>query len=64
MSGVLEQISKSLLISPRRIVLIYNNPIYHDIVVKSEIFIKYIEPNIGGIDVKVYTNDRSFKLGA
>jgi len=64
MFDVLERISESLTTNPRKIVLIYNNPLFHDMVIKNKMFIKYIDPNIPSIAVKIYTNDKNFMLKA
>lgn len=62
MESVLRQISKSLKHKPRDIVFIYFNPLYHDVVDKSGVFVKYIDPNIFSLNVRIYTNNKNFKL--
>jgi len=62
MKNVLKQISHSLKETPRDILLIYFNPIFHSIVTESGIFIKCIDPNIFSISVKVYSTDKNFSL--
>jgi SAM-dependent methyltransferase len=62
MKIVLEKIFKSIAKNPRNIIFIYLNPVYHDVVVQSGIFIKCIDPNIFSLNVKIYSNNREFKL--
>jgi SAM-dependent methyltransferase len=62
MVDVLKRINESVVENPRDIVLIYINPLYHDVVLKSGMFVKYIDPNIFGLDVRIYSNNKNFRL--
>lgn len=60
MKGVLDKIRESYTNRKRRIVLIYLNPVYHNIVSKSGIFTRYIAHNVFSTNYKlfnIYSND-------
>lgn len=60
MAHVIDNLVASVRMHPRKIVIIYNNPTCHDIVIRSDMFHRVTEyPDEWGNGISIYTNDYS-----
>ena len=58
LAKVLDGIRRSLEASPRRIWLLYNTPLHHEVIKKAALFQSDVFYEIGGNHFRVYTNER------